>query len=610
MKVFLTLFFLGLSFLSAEVPQKADETSLDLSGSWDFYWSELLVDPAEAKNEPKSINVPSDWHEAGIPGVTKFGFATYFKEIVVQNDGSLGLKIDHIFSSYTLYINGELLYASGEVGTSREAYRPYREPKVFSIPEQFGDQLKITIQSANYDHLNSGIYYKPILGNYAELERELRLKQGISLFLAGGFFITGFILFGFSLSSRQLALPVFFYALFSLSLMYRMLGASPYPLHALVPSLNFYLAITLEYLAIHTAALFGGLFIFETFKKYTSPVLTRVFYIGSSISMAIVLFGGPVVFTTTLKYYLFFILLYVVIFTKTIVRAKLAKAPSSNYLTAALVIVFIWTLFQAITFLNIGVIPFYINVILVSGIIVMCNLALFQTFLKRIAQSSQRESQLEIANTKNTLLSLISHEIKIPVAALQMNLAMLNKAKDNEKLLEKIKDKSISTASKSVESIKEMINDFLFFMSSDQTEKEMINVVDLKKTIERELSEDVFIKEIHKPIIESHEVTLLYVIRTLINNAYKHTRTAIRKPEIHIFNKDNYLGIEIRDFGDGITDEAIEALGKSKRKVSDNHEVEGMGFYMANELCDQLGHNLMIGQNEWNGTSAIVYIKQ
>jgi len=323
-----------------------------------------------------------------------------------------------------------------------------------------------------------------------------------------------------------------------------------------------------------------------------------------------VLFGGPAVFTATLKYYLFFILLYVGVFTYTIIKAKIEKAPSSNFLVAALVLVFIWTLFQAITFLNLGHIPFVINVILLSGIIVLCNIALFRTFLKSVSLANERAAQLELADTKNTMLSLISHEIKIPVSSLQMNLAMLGEAKADQGLLEKIKDKSIDSANRSVQTIKQMLNDFLFFMSAEeQSEKEWLTGAVLKIKLESDLKEKVFYEVDDQLKFESQTVTLLYIIRTLLNNAYKHTRTEVQRPEIHIFNTVTDLTIEVRDFGDGISSEALSNLGKASPRISTTQEVEGMGFYLAKELCKRLSHELLVVQNEFGGTSAFVMIK-
>jgi len=608
MKSFIVL-VIALLVVNSDKSRSEQVSTNELSGNWDFYWKELIIDPDEAANTPIQVVVPADWQSYDIEGISQFGYATYIKNIHIVNDGKVGIKIDHVFSAYELFVNGRQLYASGKVGVSKEDYEPYREPRIINIPMDLGDDLTIVLQAANYDHLNSGFYYEPSIGDYETLSRDLKARQGVSLFLAGGFFITGFILFGFSLASRQLELQVFFYSLFSLSLVYRMIGSSPYPLHALFSSYDFYVATRFEYLAIHTAALFGGLFIFQTFRRQAIGLLTRLFYIGCGISATVVLFAGPAVYTATLKYFLFFILFYVLVFVYTIVKAKIQKEPSSNYLVFALIIVFVWTLFQVITFMGIGTIPFWINVVLVSAMIVLCNVALFETFIKRIAWFKEQEGQLELANGKNIMMSLISHEIKVPVASLQMNLAMLKESSTNQALFDKIKAKTLNGATQSVESIKSMLNDFLFFMSQEgERAIEAMSIRAVVNLLKNEFDGEIEVHGEEGFQFSSHLVTLSYVVRTLVNNAYKHTNDEARPPEIHINTKGKYGTIEVRDFGDGISQEALEKLGKVNKGVSDSLEVEGMGFYLANELANKLGHSLKIEQNEFGGTSAFVIL--
>lgn len=605
-----SLFFLALIFLF--VPQNTemgdDMERNSLAGDWNFYWQQFIIDEVNAVAAPSLMKVPSDWYNKGDTNFEQFGYATYTKQAIVENDGSLGFEIEHIFSSYALFVNGQQLYSSGKVAKSRTDYVPYREPKVISIPYELGDTLNIAIQVANYDHLNSGIYYDLYIGNYLEQSLNLQRKQGINLFLAGGLFITGFILFGASLVSRQLELQVFFFGLFSLSMMYRMMGADPYPLHTLIPGFNFYWAIKSEYLAIHTAAFFGGLFVFRTFQKQTSIWLTRLFYVGSIISILGVVLFPPAVFTANLKYYLFFILAYVLVFIYTIFKATKAGEPGSKILIAALGTVFVWTLFQIVTFLGWGTIPYVMNVVLVSSIIVLCTIALFRTFLKRVSNAREQQAALELAESKNTLLSLISHEIKMPIASLQMNLMMLDEARKNDEILHKVKDKTITKSTEAVKSIKTMINDFLFFMSFDhEIQTEPVTTSDIEAIVENDIKQKFFNLEEKEVVFQSHKITISYILKTLVGNALEHTTVDTASPEIHLTSQNKDCLIEVRDFGDGISDEVLEEIGKSRRKMNEQHEVKGMGFYLAKELCEKLGHELSIVQNSYGGTS--VYLK-
>lgn len=101
------------------------------------------------------------------------------------NPEDLGLYIPHIFSSYKLLINGDLVYKSGEVGKSRKEYQPNREPKVFNLSKYGQTQYEIIIEVANYDHMNSGLLYSLELGNFEDLRYELMARQDVNLFLAG-----------------------------------------------------------------------------------------------------------------------------------------------------------------------------------------------------------------------------------------------------------------------------------------------------------------------------------------------------------------------------------------------------------------------------------------
>ena len=56
--------------------------------------------------------------------------------------------------------------------------------------------------------------------------------------------------------------------------MYRMLGADPYPIHMIFPSMPFSLSI-------HFAAFFGGLFIFRLFPNQTNKWVARFFYVAT-----------------------------------------------------------------------------------------------------------------------------------------------------------------------------------------------------------------------------------------------------------------------------------------------------------------------------------------
>ncbi len=615
--------FFSIPFLQLSAQEKSSffdlsdkefDEPVELNGLWDFYWEQLITDSKQSL-EKKSVNVPSDWSDPlnGLD-IENIGFTTYkttvkFGQNQVQ---SLGIYIPHIFSSYKLFINGAVVYESGKVDKEKDTYKANREPKVFSLSNIDTDEIDVMIQVANFDHLNAGLYYPISIGKYNDLFFELNLRQNINLFLAGGFFITGFILLAFALTYKQLEGQIPFYALFSLSMMYRMLGADPYPIHTLISDFPFFLSIHLEYLSIHTATIFGGLFVFSMYPKQTNKYLKNFYLTVSFISLACVIFLGPIVFTYTLKYYLFFVLVFVAIFIYIISRARMDKEITSGYLLFAMIVVMIWTSFQIINFLNFNGIPYYMNVVLVSLIIIACNLALLRTFMLKIQNADQAESDRILNKAKQLMLSLISHEIKTPVATLQMNLEMLNASLSNSGTSSKL-EKILKGSNSAIESMKQMVNDFVYFMSRGTGGMSLLNSSQVLEGLRASfditnISEDDA-RGAKPKTYNTDLLTLKYIISTLLSNALKYSAESEQKPEITFLEKNDRLIIKVSDYGIGMSDKQVKELGKVNIRLSEKSEVSGVGFHLAQELISQLGHQLVIDSNLGFGTTVMIEIE-
>ncbi|WP_306110186.1 sensor histidine kinase [Roseivirga thermotolerans] len=594
-----------------DLTDQAFEQPVRLEGNWEFYWNTLEIDGLD-KLTPVVLEVPSDWYDNAELGFAKTGYGTY-RTLVRINPGQkepLGLNIPHIFSSYKLFINRDLVYESGRVSTTKESYVPYREPQVFSLAPTASGTYEIIIQVANYDHVNSGMIYALELGNYADLRYELNLQQDVNLFLAGGLFITGFVLLAFSFAYQQLEWQIPFYALFSISLMYRMLGADPYPLHTLINQLPFDWSIHMEYGTIHTAALFGGLFIFYLYPRQTNKYLKYIFLSGVAISLGCVVFLEPIVFTGLLQYFLFFVLFYVAVFINIIIKAKAEKEITSGYLLFALVVVLVWTLFQVINFLSIREIPYYLNVALVSLIIVFCNLALFRTFVQKIKAIDKEDSVQQINRSKQTMLSLISHEIKTPVATLQMNMEMLRASQGARQMPPELMSKILQGASEAVEDIKEMVNDFVYFMSRGGESTGVYTFDEIADRISHRFSMEVRRPTLTKGKYKTDITTLEYVLSTLLSNARKYSMNSDRQPEIYMASVEKRLVIEVRDYGEGMTKQELTELGNPKIELNEKSEVSGVGFYLAKELTQLLGHSINVESKTGVGTSVRIEIER
>lgn len=587
-----------------------------LEGEWDFYWQELINKSSDLENPKNKVSLPHDWALEEIDGqsLSSTGYGTYAVRLLLPIDRPpLGMFIPHAFSSYKVIINDSLVWESGVVADTESEYRPFREPKVISLREFKSQTLDIIIQVANFDHNNGGLYFPLEVDLYDNLVRTLRTNQGISLFLAGGFFITGIVLLAFSLVYKHLSLPIPFYAFFSLSMMYRLIGADYYPLHAMFNGFDFNLAISLEYMSAYSAALFGGLFVFYMYPKQT-PAWIKWSYLGvSGIFMLTTLLTSSLFFTSILSFYLIFVLVYQVFFISIILKAKREEEPTSGYLIGTVVVIFFWTIFQTLSFMSITGEFYELRVILISSVIILCNLALFRTFVMRIGLVKQAESDLEYQRSRQTMLSLISHEIKMPIASLQMNMEMLKMSSERPEKFEKVKDKIVGLSLNAVETVKHMLNDFIYFMSLDQTSSDVLSFDEIKCF----LSDNWSIKlaahtsfSVEKKQYPTDKLTLKYILNTVVGNAEKYTKSLDQPVEIHLNANASSIVIEVRDFGIGMSKEQLAKMGSPQAKVDENQEITGMGFYLAKDLAGRLGHDLSITSRGSEGTSVFVSIKK
>lgn len=592
------------------------DQTVTLNGTWDFYWMELIESSKGLRPSKQQVDIPHDWAQETIEGqkLPSTGYATYATRLLVDLERPhIGIYIPHAFSSYKLIVNDSVIWNSGQVGTSRDIYRGFREPKTVSLKEFKTGILDILVQVSNFDHHNAGLYFPVEIGDHDGLIRKIRTNQGVSLFLAGGFFITGFVLIAFSTVYRHLSLPIPFYAFFSLSMMYRMIGSDYYPLHAMFNDFDFNLALCLEYLSAYSAALFGGLFIFFMYPNQTPKWIKWSFIAVTVVHMLLTIFASSVFFTSILRFYLIFVLVNLIFFIFIIVKAKKDREPTSDYLIATVVVVFIWAVVQTLSFMNVIGSFYELRVVLTSCIIILCNLALFRTFVVRINLVKQAEADMEHQRSRETMLSLISHEIKMPIASLQMNMEMLKMSSERPEKFEKVKDKIVGLSLNAVETIKRMLHDFIYFMSLDQKSNDQLSFDDIKCFISDNWNLKLYASasvDLNLKQYPTDMLTLKYILNTVVGNAEKYTKSVDNPVEIHLEGRDDSIRIEVRDFGIGMSEEQLAKMGTEQAKIDKNQEITGMGFYLAKELAQRLGHELSITSRGGEGTSVFVQIKR
>ncbi len=192
-----------------------DNNVFALYGNWEFYWKKLLT-PDQIKNTrtKQYVNVPSTWTAYKINNqyLPSFGYATYHIRVKLPEDyHNIALSTHGIFTSYKLFVNGQLIDENGKVGTDKKHQKGTWLPKTYIIHSN-SDTLDIVLQVSNFIHFKGGVVRQMVIGSPQAVFRYSMLGIAYEASLIGAMLIMAlYFLFFFynqpnNISSLYLAL--------------------------------------------------------------------------------------------------------------------------------------------------------------------------------------------------------------------------------------------------------------------------------------------------------------------------------------------------------------------------------------------------------------------
>jgi signal transduction histidine kinase/ActR/RegA family two-component response regulator len=387
---------------------------IELTGNWLFYWNQLInPNDTTAIKDRLLVEFPFKWSGYTWRGkkLPAFGYGTYrLKILLPQKHGELKLAMPDVYSSYRLYINKKLVSSNGKVTTSGKGFEAHWEYHAVALPNS--DTINITLQISNFIHSKGGISKPIFIGPAERIDLARHRAEGIDLMLTGCLLMGGLFFLGlYLLGSRDKAILLF--ALFSIVYSYRIIGIDNYVLHTLLPDINWYITVRLEYMSLFSGI---GLFGLYTLYLYPADVNRRVVNIINGICFSftlMTLFSPPWIFTQLVNPFLAVMLFCLVYIPYVYSKAWRNNRPGSVYALMsafALMSVFAISLFhywalipplQLVSFL--GYIAFFFLQSLV--------LAHRVSFVLKKARA-EAEQGLKV---KSEFLSTMSHEIRTPL---------------------------------------------------------------------------------------------------------------------------------------------------------------------------------------------------
>ncbi len=625
--VFIFIFVSSIAGAQLAVHGRADlskfnfekEGSIDLSGTWEFYYNALLSpEDFKAPQTPQWIQVPGSWHRQG--DYPALGFATYrIRLILPEKQFGLSLHFRIINSSAKIWINDEFVQETGAVGTDPTHYAPKLIATIVALPEKISN-LDIVIQVANFSYYSGGIAGAPLLDKTSATFSRINKSNGIENFFAGSLIaMCLYQLILYFLFDR--GKPYLWLSLICLGVALRtmIVHGGSFLLPVLYPTVEWEYWKKIEFGSIYAIVAFFPLYVYDLFPTY-APKKPIVAFVGLATIMCLtVLITPQYIYGSLLEICHAALLLTFIYAVYSIGKAWKAGNQDARIILFGVLASFpfilteilknsvIYPLNIELTYLvELGVLVFLLfQVYLLANHYAKSykNLEMLNLNLEKIV--TERTSQLTTANTvKDRLLSVMSHDIKSPLNSLRGLLQVYNKgaiSMDEFGHFARHIENDLSKTNLLVENI-------LFWTASQlkglQVKKEKFDfhiLIEENVQLFQTISASKKIVFHHNApmnfMITSDRNILNFVIRNLIANAIKFSFEG-GEINIPVLMENRTLSVQVKDQGIGMDEQTLQKLLTPDRTISvagtDNEKGTGLGLALCREYLLKIGGQLTV----------------
>lgn len=179
------------SLLLSDYDFTSAERPVLLAGDWELFFNELIPpDEIAGHDGGELISVPGSWTDNGHP---RFGYATYRLRILLGENApsQLSLKITPMGHSSMVWINGDLVYNSGQVGTTAKSSVPKLTSDIVTFWNDDANTVEIVIWVSNFTYYKSGVNYFMELGAPSTVMRTNIFRFLMAALILGGMLFVG-----------------------------------------------------------------------------------------------------------------------------------------------------------------------------------------------------------------------------------------------------------------------------------------------------------------------------------------------------------------------------------------------------------------------------------
>ena len=611
-----------------------------VEGGWQFFWKQFLLPGHPEEVSPDLYSSGEEWnhmvlHGEKLPGQ---GFATYRMTLLHQPGQDLALLVQRIYSSYRIYINGELAAEAGSPGETRETTDPCYITRVIPIDTRGIEKTEILIHTANFEQYKGGLCgYEPIYLGQNTAVRELFQKKSYTFL-----FLLGFLLMVVA---------------FNLILFFSRPGEKSYlylALLCLITSLVLMLdmkafAVTVKYLTSYSfreelnyAVQYAGtilylLFIQKMFGYEFPPLLMRL-CVGAFSAIAILTLTLPAPASMNMYNVFLVCLIFVLAYCFFIVVRAILFGKRSQYIFGIIYILLCMTLiFQSFYYQQqayiLDIIPVLHLLVIVIYIVNMvylvidyrralatANLLTYDLERKVEERTRALEQSREIIEAINgeqkVLLRLLCHDLSNPFISMKFLMDILKKSpqefeKKRDIYIEEI-DRAVGTSIELIDRVRKSANDDE--ITANPVPVNLYEAVKLAEsigkglfyrkniTLETGIDEDLTVMA--EPSLFVHAILM-----NLIRNAVKFSRpgSVIR---ISALREGDRVRVTVRDNGIGMSGERLLKVlshpSECQQPGTEGETGSGFGLRLVQKFTAMFGGSVRIESEENRGTSVIL----
>ena len=602
--------------------------NVDLDGTWEFYWQQLLQPGDSIANPSAYISVPSVWDGVLVNGqpASGQGYATYRLRVLLDTTNTLlAIQTGNVSTSLTLLVNDQTLYQAGVVGSDKASTTP-QYASGYAIFRPDSDTLLFTIQVANFYNREGGLWRTLTLGTEQNIRRAWRNDIVTDFFLIGSVLIIALyhiILFFFRQQDRS---PLYF-SLFCLVIVIRIATVDNYVINFFFPVPWAWL-VRLEYLSFYLAPpLFVGYF-YHLFPSLVPMWFMRSLWLLASLLSFAALVLSPRWFTYTTVFYQGMIALAALYTLFLIVLADIRLLPGRRAFALGLVVLFLAFLHDVLV----------ANEIVRSVFLFSFGLLLFiffQTFVlsKRFSLAfnavedanralsykndiiNERNEELrQLNNELDVFVYRTSHDLRAPISSVLGLVNIMRLEEDTHQF-----DQYLDLQEKSLLKLDGFIQDILNYSRNSRLEitHEAIDFHQLLTEVfalHSHLPNFVRVEhsvEVHQPEVFMTDANrLTTVLNNLISNAirYCNTHHDISYVNVVVDANASFAQITVTDNGVGIAPEHIDKVFNMFYRATIDAKGSGLGLFIAKEMVQKLQGTIQVESQLYQGTTFVLTI--